>query len=105
MRIIIPHDRPKVEAKNSVERSVDQLFSGFNLGVIGFANQRKEWSGDMLNFSMTANLGLLRTPIVGSALVTDTAITLDLDLGLLGTLISEQTAKAHIEKRVRGLLR
>lgn len=105
MRITIPHDRPKQEMKDSVEQSVGQLFSGFNLGVIQFADPRKEWSGDTLKFSLTANLGFLRTPITGWALVTDTAITLDVDLGLLGKLIPEEAAKAQIAARAKGLLR
>jgi len=105
MRVVIPHNRPKQEMKDSVERSVDQLFTGFNLGVIQFISQHKEWSGDTLRFSLTANLGFLRTPIVGSALVTDTAITLDVDLGLLGKLIPEEHAKAQIAGHMKGLLR
>ena len=102
---MIPHDRPKQEMKDSVARSVDPLFSGFNFGAIAFTDQRKEWSGDTLNFSLTANLGFLRTPIAGCALVTDAAIILDVDLGWLGKLIPEETAKAQIAGRARALLR
>lgn len=91
--------------KDSVEQSVGQLFSGFNLGVIEFTDQRKEWSGDTLKFSLTANLGFLRTPLVGWALVTDTAVTLDVDLGLLGKLIPEQIAKTQIAAQAKRLLR
>ena len=105
MRVVIPHNRPKQEMKDFVERSVDQLFTAFNLGVISFVNQRKVWSGDTLSFSLTANLGSVRTPIVGLALVTDTAITLNVDLGVLGTLISEERAKAQIAGRFKALLR
>lgn len=105
VRITIQHDRPKQEMKDSVEQSVGQLFSGFNLGVIEFTDQRKEWSGDTLKFSLTANLGFLRTPLVGWALVTDTAVTLDVDLGLLGKLIPEQIAKTQIAAQAKRLLR
>jgi hypothetical protein len=105
MRVVIPHNRPKQEIRDVVERSVDQLFAGFNVGVIEFIDQRKEWCEDTLKFGLTAKLGFLQTPIVGSAIVTDREITLDVDLGLLGKLIPEQTARSQIEGRVRGLLR
>lgn len=90
--------------RERVERSVDQLFTGFNLGAIKFTNQRKQWSGNTLSFSMTAGLGFLQTPIAGSALVTSTAITLDVDLGLIGKLIPEQNVKVQLATRLRGLL-
>src|SRR5579871_2438752 len=102
MRVIIPHNRPKQEMKDSVERSIDTLFAGF--GPIEVVQQRKQWSGDTLAFSLNAKVGLLQTPIVGSALVTDQQLTLDVDLGLLGKLIPEDSAKAQIERRVKGLL-
>ena len=105
MRVIIPHDRPKQEMKASVERSLDQLFRGFNLGVIELIEQRKQWSVDTMTFSLTAKFGILRTPIAGSALVTDKEVVLDVDLGLLGKLIPEESARTQIADRVRGLLK
>jgi hypothetical protein len=105
MVVIIPHDGPKQEMKDSVERSVDQLFTGFNLGVIEFTDQVKRWSLDTMAFSLTAKVGFLRTPIVGSALVTDTQVVLDVDLGLLGKLVPEEIARTLIGGRAKGLLR
>lgn len=91
--------------KASVERSIDQLFSGLNLGVIEFVDQRKQWSGDTMTFSLAAKLGFLRTPIVGSAMVTDKEVVLDVDLGLLGKLIPEESARTQIAGRAKGLLK
>ncbi|HLH00979.1 MAG TPA: polyhydroxyalkanoic acid system family protein [Bryobacteraceae bacterium] len=104
MRITISHNRPKQEMKEAVERSIDQLFTGFNLGLIEFANQRKEWSGDRMTFSLTAKIGFLQTPIQGWALVADRDVTLDVDLGLLNKLIPEESAKALLAQRAAGLL-
>ena len=105
MRLIIPHSDPKQDAKAAVDRSIAQVFTGFNLGAIQFVNQRKEWSGDTMTFSLTAKLGFLQTPIRGSALVTDSEVILDVDLGLLGKLIPEQVAKTQIADRTKGLLK
>jgi hypothetical protein len=104
MRLIRPHSDPKQVAKAAVDRSIAQVFTGFNLGAIQFVNQRKEWSGDTMAFSLTAKLGFLQTPIRGSALVTDSQVILDVDLGLLGKLIPEQVAKTQIADRTRRLL-
>jgi len=71
MRGILPNDRPKQEMKASVERSLGQLFAGLNIGAIEFIDQRKQWSGDTMTFSLTAKVGFLRSPVVGFAMVTD----------------------------------
>jgi hypothetical protein len=71
MRLIIPHSKPKQEVKAAVERSIVQVFTGFNVGPIEFINQQNQWSGDTMIFSLTAKLGFLQTPINGSASVTD----------------------------------
>jgi hypothetical protein len=105
MRVIIPHSEPKQELKAAVERSIVQVFTGFNVGPIEFINQRKHWSGDTMIFSLTARLGFLRTPIHGSASVTDSELILDVDLGLFGKLISDETARTQITGRTKALLR
>src|SRR5215470_1111702 len=92
MRVKIAHSRSKQEAKHAVERSIEHVFAGFNLGPIEFIDQRKHWSGDTMTFSLTAKLGFLQTPIRGLAIVTDQEVALEVDLGLLGKLIPEQTA-------------
>jgi hypothetical protein len=104
MRVTISHNRPKQEIKDSVERSIDQLFTGFNVGVIEFINQRKQWSGDTMTFALAARLGFLRTPIRGAALVTNREVILDVDLGLLSTLIPEERATTEIAWRAKELL-
>jgi Putative polyhydroxyalkanoic acid system protein (PHA_gran_rgn) len=104
MRVTISHDRPKQEMKDSVERSIDQLFTGFNLGAIQCVNQRKQWLGDTMTFSLTARLGLLQTAINGSALVTEKEVILDVDLGLLGKLLPETSAATQIAGRAKALL-
>ena len=104
MRLIIPHSKPKQEVKAAVERSIVQVFTGFNVGPIEFINQRKQWSGDTMTFALAARLGFLRTPIRGAALVTDRKVILDVDLGLLSTLIPEERATTEIAWRAKQLL-
>ena len=104
MRVTVAHGKSKQEARDAVERSLDHVFTGFNLGALQFIDQRKQWSGDTLKFSLVAKLGFLQTPIQGSAMLTDRDVTLDVDLGLLGKLIPEQAARTKIEARAKKLL-
>jgi hypothetical protein len=75
------------------------------VGPIDFINQRKQWSGDTIIFSLTATLAFLQTPIHGSASVTDSELILDVDLGLFGELISEETARTQITGRTKAVLK
>jgi hypothetical protein len=104
MRVTISHNRTKQDARLAVERSIDQLFTGLAIGPLELTDRKKHWSGDSLVFSLTAKMGFLKTPIHGSAAVSDTELTLDVDLGLLNKLIPEELAKNRIEGQVRGLL-
>jgi len=104
MRVTIPHHRGKQQAKDAVSHAVSQVFTGLNLGAISFTAQRQQWSGDTLTFSAIAKMGFLTTPIRGSAVFTDSDVTLDLDLGLLGKLIPEEAARQQIERTFKGLL-
>ena len=104
MRLTIPHSRTKQEARDAVDRSIDQMFNGLALGPIEFLDQKKQWLGDTMNFALTAKLSLLKTPIQGSVMVGEREITIDVDLGLLAKLLPENTAKTRIENRVKGLL-
>ena len=104
MRVTIPHNKTKQEARDAVERSIGQMFVGIAVGPLELLNQQKQWDGDTMKFSLTAKMGFLKTPIQGSVLVGDNEVTIDVDLGLLAKLIPEDAAKSRIERRVRGLL-
>jgi hypothetical protein len=103
MRVTIVHNRTKDEVKDAVARSIEELFTGLNVGPIVFTGRRKQWSGDVMMFSLTARMGFLRLPIQGSATVTDRDVTLEVDTGLLGKLIPEEAAKTRIEGSMKRL--
>jgi hypothetical protein len=71
MRVTVPHNKTKQDARLVVERSIDQLFMGLAIGPLELTDRKKHWSGDNLVFSFAAKLGFLKTPIHGSALVGD----------------------------------
>ncbi len=88
----------------AVDRSFDDLFRGIGTVPVQFVEERRSWQGSTLNFTISAKMGFISTPIKGTIEVTDTDITIDADLGLLERLIPASAAKASIASRVRGLL-
>jgi len=104
MRVTISHNKPVQEIKNSIDRSFDSLFNGFGSGLVEFADQHHSWSGNTMVFDMNARMGFVKSPIKGTIDVTDKDVTIDVDLGILGKLVPEQTVRTGIEGRVKGLL-
>ena len=104
MRVTISHNKPVSQVKTSIDHSMDQMFNGLGTGIIEFSDQHHEWHGDTMVFSMNARFGFIRSPIKGSIAVSNTEITVDVDLGLLDKLIPQDTVRTGIESRVRGLL-
>lgn len=88
----------------SVDRSFDDLFRGVASMPIQVVEERRNWRGSTLDFSISAKMGLINTPIKGTIEVTDRDITIDADLGLLERLIPATKAQAAITSRIRGLL-
>jgi hypothetical protein len=66
--------------------------------------EQRNWRGSTLEFSISAKMGFVNTPIKGTIEVTDRDVTIDADLGLLERLISATKARAAISSRIRGLL-
>jgi|ERR1700682_5597878 len=104
MRVTVSHNKAKAEVRTAVDRSLADLIGAAAQGPIQISGMQKNWSGDTMMFSFTAGMGFLKTPITGSVLVGDKDVTIDVDLGLLGKLVSEDTVKKQVEGKVRGLL-
>ncbi len=104
MRVTISHNKTEQQVKDAVDHSMTQLFSGFGSGMLELTDVHREWHGNTMLFSMTAKMGFIKTPIKGSVDVHEKDVTIDVDLGLLDKLIPQETVRAGIEGRVRGLL-
>ena len=104
MRVTISHNKPLEQVKSSVDHSMTQVFSGLGAGIVEFTDPHRQWHGDTMEFSMTARIGFVKTPIKGTVAVTAADITVDVDLGLLEKLIPQDTVRTGIEGQVRGLL-
>ena len=104
MRVTVSHNKPKQQVRDAVDQSLDKIVSGIAVGPIQFTDQKKAWTGDTMNFSLTAQMGFLRTPLKGWIQVGDADVTIDVDLGIFENLIPQDKAKAALSGTVRGLL-
>jgi Putative polyhydroxyalkanoic acid system protein (PHA_gran_rgn) len=104
MRITISHNRSKAEIIAAVDRSFDEMFQGTGLPVRIIVKERN-WEGSILNFALTAKMGLLSTPIKGTVEVTEQDVTVHADLGFLNRFVSEKTAREVLGTRIKGLLK
>jgi hypothetical protein len=101
MRITIAHHRSKQEVRESVDRAFNDLFQGIAGFPLQILVQQRTWQADTLNFSLTAKLAALSSPIRGTIEVTDTDLILDVDWGLLNRLIPEKATGELLGKRIR----
>ena len=104
MRITISHNRSKEEVIQSVDRSFNEMFQGVGALPVRLTVEQRNWQGSTLNFSLAAKMGLISTPIRGTVEVTDSDLTINVDLGMLERLVPAQTVRDAISSRVKGLL-
>ena len=108
VKITVAHDSSKDEVKRALERSLDDIFTGAVNLPVKLEQQHRSWSADTLTFSLIAKMGpmgLMSTPIAGTALVTDHDLTIDVNLGVLERLIPADKAQQIVSTRLKGLLK
>jgi hypothetical protein len=104
MRVTISHNKTVQQVKDAVDRGMDQVFTGLGGSAVNLTDRHKEWHENTMRFSMTASLGFIRTPIKGSVEIGEKDVTVEVDLGLLGKLVPDETVRTGIESQVKGLL-
>lgn len=104
MHATITHHKAKADVIAAVNKAMTGLFNGLAVGPIEFTDQVNQWTGDRMFFSLNAKMGPVKAPIKGHVDVSDTEVTIDLDLGIFGKFISDQAVRNQVEGRIRGLL-
>jgi hypothetical protein len=88
-----------------VDDSTDQLFGGMPGMPLQIVDYQKNWDGSTMHFSFIGKVGIFKTPLRGTVVVTDNDVTVELELpGLLQSVISPQKLEESMKSRVRGLL-
>jgi hypothetical protein len=104
LRVTVSHNKPVEEVKRAVDRSFDDLFRGSANIPVQIISEHKQWQSGLLTFACTAKMGLLRSGIKGTVLVTEKDVTIDADLGFLERLLAAKGIRSTIEGKVKGLL-
>ena len=104
MRVTVSHNRRKEEIIRSVDRSFDDLFNSFGTVPIKIVNESRKWTGNRMDFSFQAKVGIVSTPIKGFVDVTDRDVTVEADLGWLERLFPAKQTQTALEGRIKGLL-
>lgn len=105
MKVTLPHNRSKADVKEAVDRSFDDLFKTATGLPLQLVPQQRAWDGNRMNFALLAKLGLLSAPIRGTIEITDSDITIDVDLGIFEKLLPAEKVRNVLSSRVRGLLK
>lgn len=104
MRITIAHNKGREQMIQMVDRAFDDVFNGVAQVPITIADQKRSWQGSLMTFSLVAKMGFISNPISGTVTVTDSDVTLDADIGMLGKLIPAEKIQTALQTRLRGLL-
>jgi len=104
MRITIAHNKGREQMIQMVDRAFDDVFKGVAQVPITIADQKRFWQGSLMTFSLVAKIGFISNPISGTVTVTDSDVTLDANIGMLGKLIPAEKIQTALQTRLRGLL-
>jgi hypothetical protein len=104
MRITVSHDKTRQEAMRIVNDATDRVLGPIFSGPLQMSGVQKQWTGSTLDFSLTAGLSAVRVPIKGSILVTDSDITIDVDLPAFIEKLLPESVRSRVQSAVRGLL-
>jgi len=105
MTVIVPHKKTKEQAMAQVDQASTELFAGVATGPVKLTDQKKNWQGSTMSFSVTGKMGFISVPLSGTVLVDDTNVTIECDLPpIVKNFIGEGAVRTGIEQKVKGLL-
>lgn len=105
MTIIVPHRTTAAKAIETIDHSWNRLFEGMGGSAVQLTDQVKQWTGQVMTFSLNARVGFISVPLSGTVAVDDTNITVECELpAIVKQFIGEEKIRGGIEKHVRGLL-
>jgi hypothetical protein len=104
MTVVLAHKTTREKAIGIVDRSSGDLFD-FGSKAVVMTDQKKEWKGSVMEFSLVAKAGFIVVPLSGTVTVDDTNVTVECELPpLVKNFIGEGKLRASVEKHVSGLL-
>ena len=87
-----------------VDTALNQVLGPLFAGFIQMRDVEKQWHGNRLVFSLRAGMGPINAPVRGWILVTDTDITIDVDLPPAIEQLMPERCRSDVQGVIRGLL-
>jgi hypothetical protein len=104
VKVVVPHHTTVEEAIALVDRSADHLFEGVGGGSVELVDRKTNWTGPLMDFSLTARAGFISLPIAGTVVVDEVNVTLNCELPpLVKTFVGEDKLRDSLERKVRGM--
>lgn len=105
MRIEQQHNLGKAEAIRRINVLVEDLLRREPPAGVKVTDVAKNWTGDGLQFSVTAKKGFFGATITGTVQVTDVLVTLEAVLpGILTAFISEDKIRGDVQGQLAKVL-
>lgn len=104
MRVVVEHNSTQAEVIRKVDSASDQMM---NVGIknVQIVDQKKSWTGPVMDFSFTGKMGFISLPLAGTVAVDDKNITLDCELpSLLKNLMGEEKVRATVEQNIQKMV-
>src|ERR1043166_4818456 len=104
MRVTVSHNKGKEEAILIVDGALNQVLGPLFAGFIQMRDVEKQWQGNRLMFSLRAGMGVISVPVKGWILVTDTDITIDVDMPQVIEKLLPERCRSDVKGAFVGLL-
>lgn len=104
MKVTVEHHSTRENAMQKLDLASDKLMA-IEIRNVEIADQKKSWSGSVMNFSLTGKMGFISLPLAGTVTVDDTNVTLDCELpSLIRNTMGEEKVRAAVEQNIRALV-
>ena len=105
MRIEREHRVGQEEAKQRIDGFIDHWIARNDFpGGIKIVNPARQWSGNRMDYSVTAKKGLLRTTLKGEVAVSEERVILDFHVpGVIAKLVGEDAIRSAVEQQLTEL--
>lgn len=104
MKVVVAHGTTQQQAIQKLDHASDKLFT-VEIKNIQITDQKKNWTGPVMTFSLTGRMGFIALPLAGTATVDEKDVTLECELpALLKNLMGEEKIRGMVEQNVRTML-
>lgn len=105
MMVIVAHHTTAEKAIAEIDRGANSLFEGSTGATVQLTDQKKNWNGRVMSFSVTARAGFISVPLSGTVAVDDVNVTVQCELpGIVNKFVGEDKIRAGVEGKIRGIL-